>query len=161
LKICDNFITNMKTIELEEFVSNFMEISNDLTHAELRMLYTLINDPDVINLSQQQFADKLGVNRRTIVIGLQKLEQHKYISDKNITLTSEQRAKEFILTEFNKFYYNPKNDKEIKVGQDFYHKMLSELKPPKHISYDRKLLTATIKENYPQCEFFWKRNKNV
>ncbi len=126
MKICDNFITNMKTIELEEFVSNFMEISNDLTHAELRMLYVLINDPDVINLSQQQFADKLGVNRRTIVIGLQKLEQHKYISDKNITLTSEQRAKEFILTEFNKFYYNPKNDKEIKVGQDFYHKMLSD-----------------------------------
>lgn len=151
----------MKTIELDKFVSEYMDISTNLTHAELRMLYVLINNPDVINLSQQQFADKLGVNRRTIVIGLQKLEQHNYISDKNITLTSEQRAKEFILTEFNKFYYNPKNDKEIKVGQDFYHKMLSDLIPPKHISYDRKLLTATIKENYPKCVFFWQRNKRV
>jgi len=161
LRNCDNFITIMKTIELEEFFFKYMEISNDLTHAELRMLYVLINDPDVINLSQQQFADKLGVNRRTIVIGLQKLEQHNYISDKNITLTSEQRAKEFILNEFNKFYYNPKNDKKIKVGQDFYHKMLYDLKPPKHVSYDRKLLTATIKENYPQCVLFWQRSKKV
>ena len=63
----------MKTIELNRFVSDFMEISNNLTHAELKMLYVLINDPDVINLSQVKFAEMLGVDRRTIIFGYKKL----------------------------------------------------------------------------------------
>lgn len=156
LIICDIFIT-MKTIDVSEFISDFLEISNNLTKAELQMLYILINDPDVINLSQQQFADKLGVNRRTIVLGLQKLEKLNYVSDKNITLTPEERAKDFILNEFKKFFGNPDKEKSIRVRQEFYHKILHEIIPPKHISYDRKLVTTTIRENYPESVFFWQK----
>jgi hypothetical protein len=90
----------MKTINLKEFTDSFMAISNNLTHAELRMLYLLITEPDVIKLSQQKFAEKIGTNRRTIWLGIEKLKKLNYISaikttddqmtvdsDKNITKT--------------------------------------------------------------------------
>ena len=83
----------MKTIELEEFVSKFMELSDDLTHAELRMLYVLINDPDVINISQIKFAEMLGVDRRTIFLGYKKLREFGYLCDKNIINNEEEKTK--------------------------------------------------------------------
>lgn len=70
----------MKTIDLEEFTSNFMDISKNLTSSEVRMLYLLILQPDVINISQQAFARKIGTHRRTINIGYKKLLKHGYIS---------------------------------------------------------------------------------
>jgi len=82
----------MKTIELNRFVSDFMEISNNLTHAELKMLYVLIIDPDVINLSQVKFAEMLGVDRRTIIFGYKKLREHGYLCDKNITEGDEEKT---------------------------------------------------------------------
>ena len=82
----------MKTIELNRFVSDFMEISNNLTHAELKMLYVLINDPDVINLSQVKCAEMLGVDRRTIIFGYKKLREHGYLSDKYITKKKSKKS---------------------------------------------------------------------
>jgi hypothetical protein len=70
----------MKTITLNEFTSNFMEISENLTSSEVRMLYLLITKPDVIKISQQTFASEIGTNRRTINIGYKKLLKHGYIS---------------------------------------------------------------------------------
>lgn len=88
----------MKTIDIKEFTDNFMVISSNLTHAEIRMLYLLITEPDVIKLSQQKLADKIETHRRTINIGLKKLVKYTYLrdfhtrddetlnSDKNITI---------------------------------------------------------------------------
>ncbi len=75
----------MKTINLDEFSSKFMEISENLTLSELRMLYLLISNPDVIKISQQMFANKIGAHRRTINIGYKKLLKHGYISSPDIT----------------------------------------------------------------------------
>lgn len=74
----------MNTIDLQEFTNNFMEISNRLTNAEIRMLYLLITEPDVIKLSQQEFAKKIGTHRRTINIGYKNLFKQGYIGDKDI-----------------------------------------------------------------------------
>ena len=74
----------MKTINLNEFSSDFMDISEKLTLSEVRMLYLLITDPDVIKISQQVFASKIGAHRRTINIGYKKLLKHGYISDPDI-----------------------------------------------------------------------------
>src|SRR4030042_6443280 len=102
----------MKTIKIKEFTDNFLEISNNLTLAEIRMLYLLISEPYVIKLSQQKFADKIGTHRRTINLGLKKLLQHKYVSDinitddlsissdKNITSNIEEEAEKLVLNLF-------------------------------------------------------------
>lgn len=70
----------MKTISLSEFTSNFMEISNNLTSSEVRMLYLLITQPDVIKISQQKFANRIGTHRRTVSIGYKTLTNHRYIT---------------------------------------------------------------------------------
>ena len=74
----------MKTITLKEFTDNFMEISNNLTYAEIQMLYLIITEPDVINISRQNFADKIGTHRRTIWLGIKKLQKLNYVSDINV-----------------------------------------------------------------------------
>ena len=42
-----------------------MKISEELTYAEVRMLYLLLTEPSISELSQQDFANKIQVNRRT------------------------------------------------------------------------------------------------
>lgn len=74
----------MKTIDQNEFTSNFMEISKNLTSAEMRMLYLLITKPDVIKISQQAFANEIGAHRRTINIGYKKLLKNGYINIQDI-----------------------------------------------------------------------------
>jgi hypothetical protein len=69
----------MKTISLEEFTANFMEISKNLTSSEMRMLYLLITKQEVMKISQQSFADEIGAHRRTINIGYKKLMKNGYI----------------------------------------------------------------------------------
>ena len=81
----------MKTIDLATFTSRFMEISKNLTLSEVRLLYLLITEPDVIKISQKELANITGTNRRTIWLGLEKLRQLDYITnddsrDINITL---------------------------------------------------------------------------
>jgi hypothetical protein len=61
-----------------------MEISENLTSSEMRMLYLLITRPDVINISQQAFANEIGAHRRTINIGYKKLLKNGYINIQDI-----------------------------------------------------------------------------
>lgn len=75
----------MKTISLNKFTNDFLEISKSLTLSETRLLYLLISDPDVINLSRNQIAMKIGIHRRTIWLGINKLKKLDYISDIDIT----------------------------------------------------------------------------
>jgi DNA-binding transcriptional regulator YhcF (GntR family) len=74
----------MKAIDLNEFTSNFMEISKNLTLSEMRMLYLLITKPDVIKISQQAFANEIGAHRRTINIGYKNLFKNGYINIQDI-----------------------------------------------------------------------------
>ena len=74
----------MKTIDLKEFTDNFMEISSNLTNAEIRLLYLLITEPDVIKISRQKFADKVGTHRRTLWLGIKKLQKLNYVSGINV-----------------------------------------------------------------------------
>lgn len=74
----------METINLNNFTSNFMEISKYLTLSEMRMLFLLITKPDVINISQQAFANIIGAHRRTINIGYKNLLRNGYINIQNI-----------------------------------------------------------------------------
>lgn len=75
----------MKTINLNEFTSDFLEISKNLTLTEMRMLYLLITRPDVIKISQESFAKEIGAHRRTINIGYKKLMKNGYINIPDIT----------------------------------------------------------------------------
>lgn len=75
----------MKTINLNEFTSDFLEISKNLTLTEMRMLYLLITRPDVIKISQESFAKEIGAHRRTINIGYKKLMKNGYIDIQDIT----------------------------------------------------------------------------
>lgn len=197
----------MKTIELKEFTDCFMAISNNLTHAELRMLYLLITEPDVIKLSRQKFAEKIGTHRRTIWLGIEKLKKLNYISaikttddqmtvdsdknitktqlvdsdtnitdnkviiesDKNITdkpigkgdkiiaLTEEEKAIKFILQVMKQEY--PDDNKNILVDEDIYRLILGAVELPAEYKFDRKLITKTIKDNYPECRFHWQKDK--
>ena len=82
----------MKTISLKEFTNKFMAISDNLTRAEIRLLYLLITEPSVIKISHKSIADRIKTDRRTIWIGLKNLNEHKYISDINITNESKQES---------------------------------------------------------------------
>jgi hypothetical protein len=75
----------METISLEEFTSNFMKISKNLTSSEMRMLYLLITKPETIKISQQMFATEIGTHRRTINIGYKNLMKNGYINIPDIT----------------------------------------------------------------------------
>ena len=44
----------MKTIELQDFANDFMQISNNLTLSEIKMLYLLITDKDTRYYTQQE-----------------------------------------------------------------------------------------------------------
>jgi hypothetical protein len=114
----------MKTINLDEFSSNFMEISENLTLSEVRMLYLLIINPDVIKISQQMFANKIGAHRRTINIGYKKLLKHGYIGIPDITkqhhidvdtnITNEQVEDNNVVSTDIK---NTQNDRNIRDNQ--------------------------------------------
>lgn len=209
----------MRTINLKEFTKKYMEISNNLTHAEIQILYLLITEKDVINLSQQMFANKVGTHRRTINIGFKKLLKYKYVSDINIThiqnsdgdkyitqgqvnsdgdkniaqsqvlidddknitpnlndagdinitaikiegsdinitQTAEEKAKRFVLHEVDRFYFKPDKTKKLYVGENFYHNILKETELPKGYIVNRKFITKTIQENYPECIFYWQK----
>jgi hypothetical protein len=171
----------MKTIDLKEFTDNFMETSYNLTPCEIRMLYLLITEPNVIKLSRQKFADKIGTHRRTIYLGLLKLLKHEYISDviithrnvieydntiisnqigksdKNITLTDEEKAKKYILFVMKQLYkYDNKN---VLIDENIYHMLIGSAELPVDYKFNRKFITKTIKENYAGCRFHWQKDK--
>jgi hypothetical protein len=174
---CDIYITAMKTISEDYFIQYFMEISQKLTLAELRMLYMLIKEPDVVKLSQEGFGNKIKAHRRTINLGLKKLKEYQYVEDahfnvKEITIAihpiekskktvSEREvsfARDLVITAFKKFYY-PIKDDYIFVNEDFYSSILGHHGLHKNLRYDREFITKTLEGTYPQCRFLFKQGK--
>lgn len=168
----------MKTLSKEEFFRNFLDISKSLTSAELRMLYLLITEPEVIELSQQEFAKKIQTHRRTINIGLKKLKRQKYIKDiflmdrdkniidhqikhgkKNIYPLEVAQAKKFVLDSFKEYYY-PIKGKSVIINEDFYGMILGDHRLHENFRYKKEFITESIIEVYPNCKFHFKQNIN-
>jgi hypothetical protein len=125
----------MKTISLNKFIDNYMEISKNLTHAETRLLYLLIKDPDVIKISRKILADIIGTNRRTIWLGIEKLQKFHYISDIKITNDGINNSDNNITTTKSE-----ESDKNITIHD------IEAIKKPKISNYD-KLLNKYLNNN--------------
>jgi hypothetical protein len=172
-----NISQDMKTFTEEFFLSDFMKISENLTSAELRMLYLLITQPEVIEFSQSEFAKKINVHRRTINIGMKKLKELNFISniylddiDKNLQdfhlirgeiNVSERvaiQARKFIIDTFKTFYY-PVNEEIIVVNEDFYSRIMGDYSLPQNMRYNMEYITEIIGETYPKCKFYFNQKK--
>jgi hypothetical protein len=177
----------MKTISEDYFIRHFVEISQKLTSAELRMLYLLINEQDVIELSQQEFGLKIKAHRRTINIGLKKLKKLDYIRDigvsrsqvsnsddknsniqleesiKNVPKIAVGRIKRYIIESFLN-YYSPSNDSTIIVNEDYFSFVLRDwavYTVYKNLKNKKLLITKTIMESYPNSVFHFKRDQST
>lgn len=150
----------------EEFLSDFMKISKDLTSAELRMLYLIIKEPEVLNLPQEQFAIKIKVHRRTINIGLKKLRELNLISADPDNLQDEHdseinynnilkgdlvKSKKFVLMRLKEHYH--RNPHDFVVNEDFFSRILGDYGLHKELQYNRDFIIETIKEIKPDCLF--------
>jgi len=164
---------------LKDFALNFMVISKNLTHAELRMLYLLITEPEVKRLSQQDFGYKILKNRRTINIGLKKLQRLGYIMvahtcssivdiDRKrqkvlfideIPKNEVEKAKEFITKTLNAYYHIPYK-KDFVVNEDFYSIILRDWKLDNRLENKKEFITSTIRESYPYCKFHFEQNSS-
>lgn len=158
-----------RTLTEKEFFAGFMNISQDLTYAEVRMLYLLITEPDIIELPQQIFADRIQAHRRTISIGLKKLRKLSYIHDSkfaedkdmvnkelgsdDIAILKHEKAtaKRVIISSFEDYYSN--NKKSFTVNEDFYSFILGDIKLPSKYRHNKSFVTETIKETYPEIRF--------
>jgi hypothetical protein len=175
---CDKNITQMWTTSIGDFIRYYLQISNKLTSTEMQMLYLLITEPEVIELSQQEFAKKLNTHRRTINIGLKNLKKHKYITDiyfheeeksnedylkihgeKKVTKGAEAFAKKFVIDTYNMFY--ERIDKEsVVVNEDFYGLILGNVKLIENLRYNKKYITETIRHSFPDCKFYFELKKS-
>lgn len=160
----------MRTITLKDFTDDFMEISKKLTHSELRMLYLLITEPQVVKLTQSEFAERISTDRRTINLGFKKL------SDCNLILYSEsvidkgsQRKKVIYLEDIpsgvlkkalesmaSRFidYYHLSDNKSIVINEDFYSYIQREWVLDNRLENKRALINKTLKEHYPNIRFY-------
>jgi hypothetical protein len=166
----------MLTITEKEFFERFMIISQDLTYAEVRMLYLLIAEPDIIELSQQVFANRIQAHRRTINIGLKKLRKLKYIGDSfyeeennevinngnidsNAILKHEElAAKKTIIRSFENYYTI--NKKSFIIYEDFYSFVLGDIRLPPIYRLNKAFITETIRESYPEVRFYFDQKKS-
>lgn len=160
----------MRTITLKKFTDDFMDISKKLTHSELRMLYLLIAEPEVRNLSQSEFAERISTDRRTINLGYKKLRDYNLILyTESIPDKGKQRKKVIYLEDFStgvlkkafesivrgfKDYYHPSDNKSIVINEDFYSYMLREWVLDNRLENKRTLINKTIKEHYPNIRFY-------
>lgn len=159
----------MKTIAERYFFRNFIKISQELTSAEVRMLYLLITEPAISKLPQQEFADRIKAHRRTINIGLKKLKQLHYISDSNsemgkgegkeleignnvIQKNEEETAKKVINNSFIDYYKT--NKKNFIVNEDFFSFILGDIRLPIRFRHNRIFVLDTIKDKYPEISFY-------
>lgn len=160
----------MRTITLKDFTDDFMEISKKLTHSELRMLYLLITESQVVKLTQSEFAIRISTDRRTINIGFKKLHENNLIlysesvmdkgdQRKNVIYLEDyssdvlKRAIESMVRRFID-YYHPSDNKSIVINEDFYSYMLREWVLDNRLENKRKLINSTIKERYPDIRFY-------
>lgn len=160
----------MRTITLKDFTDDFMEISKKLTHSELRMLYLLITEPQVVKLTQSKFAERISTDRRTINLGYKKLRDYKLILySESVTDKGSQRKKVIYLEDFpsgvlknasesmlSRFidYYHPSENKSIVINEDFYSYMLREWVLDNRMGNKRALINMTLKEHYPNIRFY-------
>ena len=174
----------MRTISLKEFTNDFMDISKDLTYTEIRMLYLLITKPEVRDLTQQDFANKLKTDRRTIYLGLKKLRGKKYLAGINFSHINVGNSKsgditnnienfdidisKKILVENKRIiigsfidYYSIDNQDDIIVNEDFYSFVFGDTRLHKRIRYNKDFITKTVSERFPSCTFFFERDKNT
>lgn len=162
----------MKAITKGDFFNSFFLLSKRLTIAELRLLYILITEPDSIDLSQQEIADKIGTHRRTVNIGLKTLKELGYISNvhfdeeenniieygkegdtKNeITTMDFNYAKKTIREKFVQ-YYRPEKNRKIIVNEDFFSHLLGDKRFHEDLRKNKEFLTKSIKEGCPKCKF--------
>lgn len=100
-------------ITLNDFTNNFMGISNNLTISELRMLYLLITEPNVKNITQEEFGDKIGADRRTIISGNKKLLRYGYITGKNRPQKQRMKSENNFTIQKSNSKNNLENNNEI------------------------------------------------
>lgn len=160
----------MRTITLKDFTDDFMEISKKLTHSELRMLYLLITEPQVVKLTQSEFAERISTDRRTINLGYKKLRDCNLILySESVIDKGDQRKTVIYLEDFSsgvlkkalesivrgfKDYYHPSDNKSIVINEDFYSYMLREWVLDNRLENKRSLINKTIKEHYPNIRFY-------
>jgi len=105
----------MKSIDIKTFTSDFMAISKNLTLAEIRLLYLLITEPNVIKISRQGLASKVGMHRRTVWLAFEKFKKYKYLSteseEQNIKLSDNNSV---INKDYDKLFYNYSTKREDK-----------------------------------------------
>lgn len=154
----------METCTPNQFFHQFLQISEKLTLAELKMLYLVITQPEVIDLSQQEFADKIQTHRRTINLGLKKLRECGYVADieknsikltdistDNIPKRDISEAKKFIVNEVLAFY-KFRNMQQI-VNEDLYNSIIGSLHIHKKLRFNKEFITETIKKSFPEYRF--------
>lgn len=159
----------------EEFLADFMKISANLTSSELRMLYVILKEPEVLNLSQEQFAKRISASRRTINIGLKKLRELNLINaldDKTVADLSIQsrinennmlkgdlkQAGKYVQKVF-KEHYN-RNPNNIVVNEDFFSRILGDYGLNREIQYNRDFIIQTIKGFAPDCIFYFDKSRD-
>jgi hypothetical protein len=172
----------MRTISLKEFTDDFMDISKRLTNAEIRMLYLLITEPEVRNITQKDFAEKIETDRRTINIGLKNLRKFKYLTGinfkhikidvdklrdsnkkleeyfKDVTFDEIVENKRFIIGSYIDYYSN-KKPSEIIVNEDFFNYVFGDKRLHMKLKYKKEFIINTISERFPDCMFCFNRNK--
>ncbi len=152
-----------------------MKISQDLTYAELRMLYLLITKPNIIELPQQLFADIIRVHRRTINIGLKKLKELNYIheinsyaepSEFNAIFEGEEAAikrhelataKQVVENSFENYYAT--QDKTFIINEDYYSFILGDMRLPSKYRHSKSFVTEIVREKYPEIRFYFDLKK--
>ncbi|MFZ2285349.1 MAG: hypothetical protein WAV93_00005 [Bacteroidales bacterium] len=160
----------MRTITLKDFTDDFMEISKKLTHSELRMLYLLITEPQVVKLTQSEFAERISTDRRTINLGYKKLRENNLILfSEAIIGEGDQRKKVIYLEDFpsdvlrkalesmvSRFsdYYHPSGKKSIVINEDFYTYMIREWALDNRLENKKAFINKAIKEHYPDIRFY-------
>ena len=160
----------MKTSTSNQFFHDFLQISENLTLAEMRMLFVLITQPEVIDLSQQEFADKIKTHRRTINLGLKKLRACGYLSTeeksniqlldlrtKDIPQRDISDAQKFIVGEVVAFYQF-RNMQQI-VNEDFYNIIIGTHRLHKKLRHNKDFITEAIKNSFPEYRFHFLLSK--
>ncbi len=174
----------MKAITKAEFFDRFIEISENLTITELRMLYLIMTRAEVTELTQEEFAKHLKTHRRTINIGLNKLKQYGYVSNirsKEVVISAvdsikmnyvhipyykKKQALNLIIDSFIGFYkpreiigaktiFAYMRNACIIVNEDFYNTIIGNTSLCKELRYDNEFITKVIREQYPESKFYF------
>ncbi|MCF8223500.1 MAG: HTH domain-containing protein [Bacteroidales bacterium] len=164
----------MRTITAEEFFKHFMKISQELTYAEIQLLYLIITKPEVIELPQQSLAEKLSVHRRTINIGIKKLRELNYIREDIIHVDEEASSKKtssnlsaihrheistakHIIENSIENYYKV-NNKTFTINEDYFSFIIGDMRLPSKYRHNEDFIVDTIRGKFPSINFYFELN---